>query len=117
MELQEKYRGRIGIIRGDPLDHMRRMPVNAKYGHTTYVMEIKTNGDLTFSTYLPVVAGNCTKHTLQEYWAAGYDSIWKNSAFTCYTDQIRNISDLEHFEPQPYTGQTIRIDLMEKGSV
>lgn len=115
MALKAEYAGRMSIMWGDPLDHMRRMPIQAEKGSTTYVMEIKTNGDLTFSTYLPVVAGNCTRHTLQEYWNAGYDRIWGDERFTRYTDKIRNIYDLADFEPKPYTGETIEIDLMEKG--
>ena len=117
MRLKDEYSGRVQILWGDPLDHMRRMPVQAKKGNTTYVMEIKTNGDLTFSTYLPVVAGNCVRHTLQEYWDAGYSAIWNNPQYTRYTDQIRNIYDLEDFEPKPYTGETIMLDLMEKDTL
>ena len=117
MTLKTEYAGRVSILWGDPIDHMRRMPAQAKKGSTTYVMEIKTNGDLTFSTYLPVVAGNCTRHSLQEYWAAGYDRIWNNEQFTRYSDQIRNIYDLAEFEPKPYTGETINIDLMKKESL
>ena len=115
--LKQEYAGRVEIVWGDPIDHMRRMPFQAKKGSTTYVMEIKTNGDLTFSTYLPVAAGNCTKHTLQEYWAAGYDRIWGSETYTRYTEQIRNIYDLEDFVPKPYTGETIMIDLMEKDAL
>ena len=114
MEMKTEYAGRVDIMWGDPVDHMRRMPMQAERGATTFVMEIKTNGDLTFSTYLPVVAGNCTRHTLQEYWAAGYDRIWGDRRFTSYTDQIRDIYDLEDFEPRPYTGETVVIDLMER---
>ena len=112
-DLKEKYEGRMHIQWGDPIDHMRRMPILAESGYTTYVMEIKTNGDLTFTTYIPVVVGHCTRHSLQEYWEAGYKSIWKDKRYTFYSDQIRDIYDLEEFEPQPYTGETIRIDLVE----
>lgn len=112
--LEFEYKGRLLFQWGDPLDHMRRMPRNAQNGMDTYMMEIKTNGDLTMSTYLPVVAGNVTKHSLREYWDGGYDRIWRDERFTRYTDQIRNIYDLEEFEPQPYTGETIVIDLLEQ---
>ena len=116
-KLKAEYDGRMAIQWGDPIDHMRRMPILAEKGNTTYVMEIKTNGDLTFTTYIPVVAGNCTKYTLQEYWEAGYKTIWKDKRYTVYSDKIRDIYDLEEFEPQPYTGETIQIDLMEGSAV
>ena len=113
MAVKETYAGRMEITWGDPLDHMRRMPLLAAQGNSTYIMEIKTNGDLTFSTYIPVVAGNCTRHSLKEYWDAGYGTIWGNKRYTAYTDQIRDIYDLEDFEPRPYTGETIDLDLIE----
>lgn len=116
--VKKEYQGKINILWGDPLDHMRRMPMNANMGITTYVLEIKTNGDLTVTSYLPVTAGNCTRHTLQEYWDAGYDNVWGNPCYTQYTDKIRNIYDLAEFEPQPFTGEKIVLDLLaaeEKG--
>lgn len=98
---------------GDPLDHMRRMPTNAEAGLHTYVMEIKTNGDLSVTTYLPLVAGNCTRHTLREYWDGGYNLIWADKRFTEYTDRIRDVYDLEDFEPAPYSGETVTFDILE----
>ena len=112
--LENEYSGRIEFQWGDPLDHMRRMPVNASLGMKSYMMEIKTNGDLTFTSYLPVSAGNCADHSLREYWDAGYDRIWGDERFTKYSGQIRNIYDLEDFEPKPYTGETIVIDLLKE---
>lgn len=111
--LNREYGGRPDIQWGDPIDHMRRMPLNAENGLHTYVMEIKTNGDLTVSTYLPVIAGNCTKHTLREYWDGGYRLIWADKRYTQHSDKIRDIYDLEDFEPAPYSGENIFIDMLE----
>lgn len=117
MQVKKAYAGTMEITWGDPIDHMRRMPMLAEQGNTTYIMEIKTNADLTFCTYIPVVVGNCEKHSLQEYWDAGYKNIWGNKKYTQYTDKIRDIYDLEDFEPKPYTGETITIDLIEGATV
>lgn len=111
-KLAKEYAGKLDFLWGDPLDHMRRMPANAKLGLSTYVMEIKTNGDLVFTSYLPVVAGNVLHGSLKEYWERGYDRIWGNENFTKYTEQIRNIYDLETFEPSPYSGEKIIMDLL-----
>ena len=110
--LINEYGAELQFQWGDPLDHMRRMPFNAKLGYPTHIMEIKTNGDLAFTSYLPVSAGNCRNGTLREYWDAGYDRIWSDKRFLQYTEQIRDIYDLEEFEPQPYTGKTILIDIL-----
>ena len=111
--LDARYQGSPAFQWGDPIDHMRRMPFNASLGLHAYSMEIKANADLTLSTYLPVLVGNCTRHTLREYWDGGYKNLWGNEQLTWYTDQIRNIYDLETFEPAPYSGETIMIDILE----
>ena len=111
--LDAQYGGRPAFQWGDPIDHMRRMPFNASLGLHSYSMEIKANGDLSLSTYLPVLVGSCTHHTLREYWDGGYNRLWANEKLTCYTDQIRNIYDLETFEPAPYSGETVNIDILE----
>ncbi len=111
--LDAQYQGRPTFQWGDPIDHMRRMPLNASFGLHSYSMEIKANADLTLSTYLPVIVGNCTRHTLREYWDGGYKELWAKEELTRYTGQIRNIYDLETFEPAPYSGETITIDILE----
>ena len=62
----KKIGDKISVEWGDPLDHMRRMPLNASHGLKAYCMEIKANGDLTVTTYLPIIVGNCKRHTLKE---------------------------------------------------
>ena len=111
--LSKEYAGRIHLQWGDPIDHMRRMPANAELGLHSYSMEIKTDGSLSISSYLPVMAGNVTKHTPREYWDAGYRLIWADKRYTQYIDKIRNIYDLEDFEPAPYSGEVIMMDLLE----
>ena len=111
--LNDRFGGKPDIQWGDPIDHMRRMPANAEGGLHTYVMEIKTNGDLTMSTYLPLIVGNCTRHTLREYWDGGYRLLWSQKRLTQYTERVRDIYDLEDFEPAPYTGENILIDILE----
>lgn len=113
VRLEAQYQGRVKIMWGDPLDHMIRMPNNARLGASTYVMEIKTNGDLAVTSYLPLVAGNTRRASLAEYWQAGYNHIWGDKRFTSYTEQIQTIYDLDDFEPAPYSGEKIIMDLME----
>ncbi len=62
---------------GDPLDHYYRFPYNAKLGVRTPQLEVKANGNLTISTYIPIVVGNVKEHSLKEYWEQGYKDIWK----------------------------------------
>lgn len=82
---------------GDPIDHMYRQPENANYGMDSYCMEIKSNGDLGVSAYFPIYVGNCLKHTLKEYWDAGYNKIWKNKNIQERMKKIENIEDFRKF--------------------
>ena len=107
-----EFKEKINVEWGDPLDHMRRMPFNAKNGLKSYCMEIKSNGDLTVTTYLPIVVGNCMLHSLKEYWDAGYNTIWNNKYVLNYLNKIMTIDDFTNFTPRPYEGEKILIDLM-----
>ena len=97
---------------GDPLDHFFRVPNNAKIGFNTYSMEIKADGSLVISAYIPVVVGNVRKHSLKAYWDAGYDKIWENAKFLEFIKDIENIYDINQLTPKPYSGEYMYIDLI-----
>ena len=60
---------------GDPLDHVFRL----RNAESTYAiaMNIKSNGDIEVSPYLPITSGNVRRHSITDYWNAGYQRIWK----------------------------------------
>ena len=99
---------------GDPLDHLRRMRNNALNGIFTYSMEIKANGYIGFTTYLPIYVGNVRKHTLQEYWNAGFDFIWKDDIIYDKICDISNIYDFDRFIPKPFSGEFIYRDIIDQ---
>ena len=105
-------RSNMQIQWGDPLEHFFRMPLNANIGVKTVSMEIKANGNLTVSTYIPIVVGNVRKHTLKDYWNAGYKDLWKNKEVTNYISKISNIYDINNLEPKPYSGEYYFIDIL-----
>lgn len=108
------YAGKMQIEWGDPLDHMRRMPYNAYNGLRTYCMEVKANADITVTTYLPIVVGNCRKHSLKEYWDKGYCCIWNDERIIAQVDRIQNIYDFDLFEPAPYSGEKLYYDIISR---
>ena len=112
LRMTKKYCKKLSVEWGDPLDHMRRMPYNAEHGIKAYSLDIKANGDIMPTTYLPIVIGNCKKHTLKEYWDSGYDFIWKNKEFTSQINRIKNIYDFDTFTPTPYSGEKIYINIL-----
>lgn len=78
---------------GDPIDHIYRMPANAKVGIDSYSMDVKSNGDIGVSGYFPVYVGNCKLHTLHEYWLSGYNKIWGNKTIQKIVEQVEVVND------------------------
>lgn len=97
---------------GDPIDHMYRQPENANHGMDSYCMEIKSNGDIGVSAYFPIYVGNCLKHTLKEYWDAGYNKIWADTRIQTKMKEIENIEDFRKFNSM----EEINIDLVEENN-
>ncbi len=81
----------------DPLSHIRLMPERAGRGSRSIDMEIRANGDLAVSNYLPVVVGNTRSHTLEEYWKAGYGRIWAEPWLISLAKGVETLCDLERF--------------------
>lgn len=105
--LQTNYR----IEWGDPLDHLKRMPANSQIGYPTYMMMIRSNGDITMTPYLPITVGNVREHTLQEYWDAGFKDIWRNESIIKYISSIETITDLGNCGNEA-TNEPLRINLL-----
>lgn len=113
-ELKEKYQDNNFVISwGDPLDHLTRMPENNRNNMNTYSVEIRSDGKLLLCNYLPVVVGDLKKHTLKEYWCAGYNNIWGNKKVQSYIDNLYSTDQFSSFEPEPYMGYDIDLDLIK----
>lgn len=112
-QLRDFYGYKPLIEWSDPLSHLRLMQENAGRGERSIDMEIRANGDLAVSAYLPIIVGNCRNHSLSDYWNAGYDRIWSNPKLTAYTKPIRTIADLERFRPLPYSGSILLFEFLE----
>ncbi|MCL2249572.1 MAG: radical SAM protein [Oscillospiraceae bacterium] len=110
-----KHRGSsLNLEWGDPLDHYARLPTNAQNELNSFTYEIKANGNITVSTYLPIVVGNVRKRSLVEYWEAGYKSIWSNKKVLDYISKINTIYDINQLDPKPYSGDYYFVDLNDE---
>jgi len=96
---------------GDPLDHMFRFPNNEVEGLKNIQYDIKANGNIQVSAYLPVIVGNVRKHSLQYYWINGYNNIWYNEEMKKYLKKIETIYDINELEPKPYAGDYYYIEI------
>ena len=97
----EEYKFKdLSIEWGDPVDHLHRMPTNSRAGMKTYSLEIKANGDIGPSTYFPIIFGNIRKHSIKEYWDAGFDNVWGHKRYLEYLDGIFTTQGIGNFMPE-----------------
>lgn len=109
---QEQYKfDNFRIEWGDPVDHLYRMPNNFKLGIPTYSIEILANGDISASSYFPIIFGNIRKHSLREYWEAGLDNIWGNKKYMQYVGKIESVSNIGDFSDK-YGKGIINLELI-----
>ena len=97
---------------GDPIEHYTRMIVNAMNNIKTVSLEIKANGNLTISTYIPIVVGNIREHSILDYWDAGYKDIWAKNDIVNYVKNIQNIYDIGKLKPKPYSGEFLYYNIL-----
>lgn len=73
---EEQYKNEaLSIEWGDPLEHIA-LPV-FENRNIALSLEVRSNGDIGPSIYMPISVGNIRKHTLKEYWDNGFNFIWK----------------------------------------
>ena len=107
----DKSNKQLRIEWGDPLEHIylakylpRPVPIN---------MEIKSNGDISPSIYLPISVGNIRRHSLKEYWDAGFNRIWGHSDVMALTDLIHTLEDFKTLSLQTWNIHRKTIDLID----
>lgn len=72
-------------------------------------MDVKSNGDIGVSAYFPISVGNCQKHSLKEYWNAGFNKIWQNEKIISMVKNVQNITDFNKIADY----EVIDIDIIE----
>lgn len=109
-KMKEYKADHLNIEWGDPLEHMYR-PIYE--GHNEVIsMEIRSNGDIAPSIYLPISVGNVRKHTLKEYWNNGFNHIWENDMVRELTKQILFVDDFKKVKLKAWTNERIKVDIM-----
>ena len=96
---------------GDPIEHFVRFG-DAQRGLSLYV-DINSEGYLRVSPYLPLYFGQLRKHSLSDYWRAGYKTIWTLDLVYQYASRIRSVRDLMNITPSPFYGEFIYKDLID----
>jgi len=102
--------GTVDIEWGDPVFHFRQLD------HLSLLYtEIKSDGSIAISAYLPVFLGNLRKHSLLEYWEAGLYQAGKLPVVQELAQRIKSVEDLSRIDPIPFYeyGDYIRFDLID----
>ncbi|MBW4081525.1 radical SAM/SPASM domain-containing protein [Paenibacillus sp. S150] len=100
---------------GDPVDHLirfRTTTANECVNHCN----VRANGDIVVSAYLPLVVGNVRKHSFTEYWDHGLGSVWQNSIPVEIAKTIVCIDDMNKKNegiPTVWQDKDIYIDLID----
>ena len=109
-QVNNKYPG-LQIIWGDPVDHLVRFPT--EYPSPLYFGEITAEGFLGISSYLGLFFGTLHRHTIDEYWEAGFKNAWEMDITKNMASQVRCINDLGKTQPHVYYDKPIIIDLID----
>lgn len=96
---------------GDPLDHIRKA---IEFGRTFPLsVDIKADGKVGISGYLPIIVGSLKKHTIKEYWENGLSTIWGSKIVR---EVCANIKTLDDFNSLYDNGNKLKeFDLIDDG--
>jgi MoaA/NifB/PqqE/SkfB family radical SAM enzyme len=102
----------VSVEWGDPLEHIYNFtdPDNPM---RTYSLEVRSDGKLVVSTYLPLVVGDLRRHTLKEYWDAGLADIWRHPRVRGWAERLRCLPDFADQSPQPWSGTDVEFDIID----
>ncbi len=99
---------------GDPIDHLLRF--TEKTDMIQNFSNIRANGDITVSPYLPLIVGNIRKHSFIDYWNHGLNDIWRRKIPRILASFLKSIYDmgtLSDILPETFNGEEIYLDLFE----
>jgi MoaA/NifB/PqqE/SkfB family radical SAM enzyme len=99
---------------GDPVDHLIRFRTICE--HLVNFVNIKANGGIAPSPYLPIVVGNIRKRRFTDYWEAGLARIWEIPLVKRLASKIVSNSDFgkEHRNiPRVWFDKDIELDIID----
>lgn len=88
---------------GDPLEHIYLYRNNPLAKTPSY--EIKSNGDVQLSCYIPYIFGNVRDYTLNQLWELGLKDIWRDKRMQKIARSINTLDDIENQKVFPYMGE------------
>lgn len=98
---------------GDPIDHIIRY--SSSYISNIFMINVKSDGTLLASPYLPFIVGNLKRHSIIEYWEAGLGKVWKIPFVVEISKSQSSISYLGKDEnlPKMFFDKNIEFDIID----
>ena len=110
---EEQYKSEaLNIEWGDPLEHIA-LPV-FENREIALSLEVRSNGDIGPSIYMPISVGNIRKHTLKEYWDNGFNFIWRRPEVLEMAKKYLTVSDFKDVKLKAWTDERKYIDIIEE---
>ena len=76
---------------GDPLDHIKKA---IEFERTFPLsIDIKADGKIGISGYLPIFVGSVKRHSIKEYWNNGLSNIWDNKVVHETCDNLKTLDE------------------------
>ncbi len=99
---------------GDPVDHLIRFRTVVQ--HCVAFANIKADGSIDASPYIPLIVGNVRKHRFSEYWDAGLPRIWERDEVKRLAARVLSVVDMGREEkgiPRVWHDEPISIDIID----
>ncbi len=91
----------------DPLEHITLFLNNSVA--KTAVFEIRSNGDIVISSYLPLTYGNVLQTDLNKLWEEGLKDVWRNKKVVEFAGKIKTLHDFQNLDIKPWSNQDINV--------
>lgn len=91
----------------DPLEHITLF-TNNKVAKPA-VFEIRSNGDIVVSSYLPLIYGNVLKNDMVSLWKSGLKDVWRDSRVVEISRKIKTLDDFLVLTPKPWNNEDIDV--------
>jgi Fe-coproporphyrin III synthase len=96
---------------GDPIDHYIRFTTILP--EPNLFAEVKADGALGVSTYLPLYVGNIRRHSFKEYWDGGFNRIWTLPLVKMMAGVVKSIPEMSTVKPLTYFDAPIQLDILD----
>ena len=110
--LSQRYGNQIRIEWDDPLHVILGMPGRTGTTEQEPMLEIRADGQLALTSYLPILMGDCTADGAMDNLRSAFAAARSTPQVYNCVCAIHNIYDWDSLDPLPYGEESIQLDLL-----